>query len=396
MGPDGRLNSEDVKKLLENPSADARVEILQKITPDFNEHKFSDQQMKLAEQIFRTLLHDAEVLVRQSLAENLKDNPDVPHDIILSLAKDVDEVALPVLQFSKVLTDEDLLEIINSTSSSARLVAISNRDAVSEKVTDALVETKDPQVVSNLLGRMSAKFSEIGLNRVFDIFSEDKDVTDRLIRREELPVSLTEKMVLIASDNIKAAVLSRYEKKHPHLKKIFEQSKESATIKFMGFTSEEDIKKLVSELDQSGSIAQELHSSSEKVVRIIEHLEDEGRLSPISALCMGHLQLFEVSIARVSKVPLANVRKLIHLGAEEAFNALYKRANLPPEIYDAVWLVVRVLKEMEHEHPNTKRQPAKDIINRLLIRSESEKKEIENLSYFISMIHQHAKLSAQG
>jgi uncharacterized protein (DUF2336 family) len=393
--PNASLSSEDVKKLLENPSAEVRVEVLEKISKGFNSSQFSDQQMKLAEQIFRALLHDAEVMVRQTLAQNLKDNADVPHDIIMSLAKDVDEVALPVLQFSKVLTDDDLIEIIHSTTSTPRLVAISNRDQVSEKVSEALVETQNPKVVTNLLGKVSTRFSEMGLHHVFDFFSEEKDIMDKLLKREELPVTLTEKMVLIASENIKKAVLTRYEKQYPHLKRIFDQSKESATIKFMGFTSQDDIQELVDEMEQSGSIAQELHSSSEKVVRIIEHLEDEGRLSPISALCMGHLKLFEVSIARVSKVPLANVRKLIHDNSGEAFNALYKKAGLPPEIYDAVWLVVRVLKDMEHEQ-GQKRQSAKDIITRLLVRAESEKKEIENLSYFISMIHQHAKLAQQG
>ena len=58
------------------------------------------------------MIKDAEVRVREALAQNLKENPDLPHDVALSLAQDVDQVALPILQFSDVLTDDDLIEII--------------------------------------------------------------------------------------------------------------------------------------------------------------------------------------------------------------------------------------------------------------------------------------------
>ncbi len=54
----------------------------------------------MAEQIFRIMVKDAEVRVREALAINLKENPNVPHDVAVTLAKDVDQVALPVLRFS--------------------------------------------------------------------------------------------------------------------------------------------------------------------------------------------------------------------------------------------------------------------------------------------------------
>lgn len=392
MATNFHLSAEDVSRLLEDKSPHVRVEVFEKVAGTYNDKQFSEQQIKLAEQIFRTLMQDAEVMVRQALAENFKHNPDVPHDIILSLAKDVDQVALPVLQFSSVLTDDDLVDIIQTSNSTERLLAISNRETVSEKVSDALVETENSQVVSHLLNKASVKFSEIGLSRVFDIFSEDKEITGRLAQRESLPVALTEKMVMLAADNIRELVLGKYEKKYPHLKTVFEKSKESATLKFLGLTSQDDIRKLVDEMEKSSDISQNIRAASENVSHIIEKLEDEGRLSPISALCMGHLRLFEISLARVTKVPVFNVRKLLSDDSGEGFNALYKKAEFPIHIHDAVWMVVRVLREMDHETPG-KRQPAKEIISRLLLKAEAEKKGVENLSYFISMIHQHSKLS---
>ncbi len=57
---------------------------------------------------------DAKVMVRKALSESVKENLDIPKDIALTLAADVVEVAAPILEFSKALSDEDLLEIIQN------------------------------------------------------------------------------------------------------------------------------------------------------------------------------------------------------------------------------------------------------------------------------------------
>src|SRR3546814_9519942 len=70
--------------------------------------------------IFRRLVADAEVLVRQALAANLKTTADLPHDLAVALARDVDSVSLPVLKYSEVLTDDDLIEIVQIGRASCR------------------------------------------------------------------------------------------------------------------------------------------------------------------------------------------------------------------------------------------------------------------------------------
>ena len=61
------------------------------------------------------LAKDQMVVVRQVLSEALKDVVDAPADIIRTLAADkAIEVSGPILENSPVLTDEDLLSIIDS------------------------------------------------------------------------------------------------------------------------------------------------------------------------------------------------------------------------------------------------------------------------------------------
>ncbi len=107
-----RLTRADVERLLTDPSPRTRARTTAKIAAQFDARMLSPAERRVAEDIFRTLVKDAGILVREALAAHLKSTPDLPHDVALALAKDVDSVALPMLKFSEVLTEEDLIEIV--------------------------------------------------------------------------------------------------------------------------------------------------------------------------------------------------------------------------------------------------------------------------------------------
>ena len=119
------LTKDDVSRLLTDPSVDNRIGTSTKIAEGFNDGTLNENERRMAEEIFRVMVRDAEVRVREALALNLKENPAIPHDVALSLAKDVEQVALPVLQFSEVLIGANLIEIIASQSLEKQ-VAIAN------------------------------------------------------------------------------------------------------------------------------------------------------------------------------------------------------------------------------------------------------------------------------
>ena len=72
--------------------------------------ELGDQEKRLAEEIFGIMCRDAEERVRGALSANLKDCSYLPHDVARTLADDVEAVSLPILRFSAVLTDEDIVE----------------------------------------------------------------------------------------------------------------------------------------------------------------------------------------------------------------------------------------------------------------------------------------------
>ena len=89
-----RLSKEDVAKLMADPSAKNRAETSGKLAAQFGADELGPAERQIAEDIFRALVKDVEVQVRESLSAHLKSSPDVPHDIALALARDVDTVAL--------------------------------------------------------------------------------------------------------------------------------------------------------------------------------------------------------------------------------------------------------------------------------------------------------------
>ena len=94
---DKKLTQEDVAKLLSDPSPNTRAETAAKIADDFKAGAMSGAERQLVEKIFHVMVKDAEVRVREALAQNLKESPDIPHDVAVALAQDVEQVALPVL-----------------------------------------------------------------------------------------------------------------------------------------------------------------------------------------------------------------------------------------------------------------------------------------------------------
>src|SRR5688500_5450989 len=95
------LTEADVKRLITNPSGEVRAETAAKVAEAFEQGALSASERALAEQIFRVMVQDAEIKVRESLASHLKSSANLPHDIAVRMAKDVEQVALPVLEFSK-------------------------------------------------------------------------------------------------------------------------------------------------------------------------------------------------------------------------------------------------------------------------------------------------------
>src|SRR5580658_8154050 len=96
------LTDEDIRLLVKGQSADDRAIAAHKICRhiDSGGGNLTPEEREQAYEILRIMAADAAELVRRALAVTLKSSPVVPHDVALRLARDVDSIALPILNFS--------------------------------------------------------------------------------------------------------------------------------------------------------------------------------------------------------------------------------------------------------------------------------------------------------
>lgn len=129
----------------------------------------SDKQRAAALQILTRLIADQEVHVRQIIAEEIKSSDQVSRDIVLKLAHDeASEVSSPVLQYSPLLEDEDLIDIIKGLIHSPALESIAKRENVSDLVAEKLIVSMDANAITALLRNPNAQIREDALDRIID------------------------------------------------------------------------------------------------------------------------------------------------------------------------------------------------------------------------------------
>ncbi len=146
-------------------------------------------------EVIEALAQDQATRVRQIVAEALKDVASAPSHVIPRLARDAEAVvACPVIEFSPLLSDQDLLEIIEGGSASGKLNAISRRQGVGEQVTDAIVATEDEGAITELLKNSSAQIREDTLDSLLDAAIEVSAWHEPLVRRPRLSCKAARKL----------------------------------------------------------------------------------------------------------------------------------------------------------------------------------------------------------
>jgi hypothetical protein len=191
--------------LTEDPHADVRAELAIKIgrlAPQL----VPGQRTRIREQvltILQALAQDEAPKVRRLIVEAIRDNPYIPHDIARRLAEDVDlGVCGPILEYSPLLSDIDLKEIIGASHVPGVLPAIARRAAVSEDVSDALVRTRDIVAVTALLSNSNAQIREDTLDALMHDAPGVPAWHEPLAMRANLSVRLMTRIASFVASNI--------------------------------------------------------------------------------------------------------------------------------------------------------------------------------------------------
>ncbi|MFN4230946.1 DUF2336 domain-containing protein [Parvibaculum sp.] len=309
----GQLSIADVERLLSDPSEDARAAVAVKVARQFANVELAPRERELAHEILGFLVHDVAISVREALARCIDENAGAPRDVVLKLARDIDQVAIPVLERSPVLTDEDLVGLVYY-GSPAKQCAIAGRPDVAAPVSEAIAHRGDRSAVLRLVHNSSAVINEAAATILVKRYADDADVSVPLVQRGELPALLVERLIAMVSEQLRQYLVERHEIDHRVAATLEEQTRERTTAEAIARMSDADMRALVAQLSENGRLTATL------ILR---------------AACAGEFRFVEAAFAELTAVPDERLWRLIHDVGALGFRAVYARAGMPEALYPA-------------------------------------------------------------
>jgi len=208
--------------LAKDPDEKVRRELATKIgrlVPELTEEE-NERLVDMAMEVIEILAQDELPRVRAIVAEELKLATNVPKKIIRNLADDLEEiVSVPVLEYSPLLSELDLLEIIEKGLKGERLLAVARRQDITEPVVDAVVADKDPEVATVVLDNETAAISEATFDLLVDIAEADEECRKSIVYRADLPV----RVILRIAEFVNAALMETLLARNAHQKEAVDQ-----------------------------------------------------------------------------------------------------------------------------------------------------------------------------
>lgn len=276
-----------------------------------DEMSFSVAEKELMADILCRITSDVEKSIRANFAKNISEKEDIPKDLIVFLASDEIEIAMPILQESGILQEPDLIKIIHTRSSQHQL-AIAARENIGEAVSQALCDTDNEDVCVVLLNNPSAKISEDTLE-IFGRRSETIEAYQKpLLMRPFLPDHIAEKMYRWVSMSLRELIAEKFDV-DPNILSI-EKHERQKTIR---------------------SISKEMDPSE----MLVDKLFNAGELSNgflLKSLRQGEIDLFEASFSKLVGLTREDIQTILYSNDLKRLAVACKALNLDKIIFATI------------------------------------------------------------
>ncbi|WPZ34662.1 DUF2336 domain-containing protein [Thalassobaculum sp. OXR-137] len=332
-------------KLSRSATAEARGEVADAIGRSIDSPQLGPAERDIALDIVRKLAGDLEQQVRQSLAEAVRQSVGLPHDVALKLAKDVADVALPVISDSVVLTDGDLVSLVEEGDTDKQL-AIANRGEVSEVVAGALVERGNEDVVVAVVSNPGAELNEPALGKALDRFGDSPRLQAPMVGRATLPVAVAERLVSMVSEKLKDELVRRHEISPDMATDLVLEGRERATLALLSDGDANRVEDLVREMARNGRLTDSIL---------------------LRAACTGDLAFVAAGLAVRAKIAFRNADLLVHDDGANGLKSLASKAGMSEHDRIILRAAVDVARTTEMvDAPDARERFAETVLERVL------------------------------
>jgi uncharacterized protein (DUF2336 family) len=319
-----------VNRTLANDTVEAvRAELAVKIArlmPGL-EQRESEDVVALTIATLEVLAKDSAVKVRSILAEEIKRMDCIPHDIALRLAHDLEaSVAAPILEYSPLLSDVDLVEVIAAGKVQKVLTAIARRKPLSDKVSDALVQSLDVSTVASLLVNQDAKIRKETMDRIVEEAEQFESWHEPLVMRADLSARVIRRIANFVGSAL-LELLSKRDDLSPE-------------------TQAQLARRLKVRLEQNEPPKAQLEGAAQAVAKAKEGRSLDDAFVENAALA-GRRETVILALAELSRVPESTVRKIMDQHSAKPLVALVWHAHL--SMRTAFRIQTSVMKLPGHE-----------------------------------------------
>lgn len=327
----GKILSRDITDLVRDKRDAVRAQAAQKICRTYRDATLSDDERRLARRLLEIMAKDAAEMVRRALAVTLKNSPDLPHDLAVRLARDIDNIAVPVLANSPVFTDDDLIEILKSRAA-AKVIAVAKRPSVSDSIVQAIIRYGDSHSVAEVAANDGAVLSERAAHEVLSLYHDDDLIKASMISRRDLPSRVAEKLITLMSEDVGLQLQARHALSVETALDLATRSRERATLDL---------------IDESWK--------SKDLERLIRTIHQKKRLTTdliLRGACSGQMRFTEYALAIRADMTRAKASLLLHDGGPFGLQALCARAQLSTSAQRILQAAILIYRDIEHTGVN--------------------------------------------
>lgn len=326
----------DIIELRDNPTDYVKLNLIGKIANGYGGKILSDQERSVANDILRLLADDISIRIRMMISEKFCQDEKVPYDLIKKLATDIEDmVSVPVIQFSNVLSEQDLLDIIRNERTGKQR-AVARRKKLSDKMIDELVENATETTMQTLIDSNHEKLNENHAKKILSNFSMAESVVSELISLNKLNFEDAQGLLKIVSEDLRQQIIYKYQIPENFAKDIVEDSQQTISANLIHLQLQD-----IASGDKLDAIIHKLHTDKKLNIDLIAKV-----------LAFGNQRFFMHAIAALAQIPVANAERLLEEDGAAGIHKLFEKAQLPIEFAMPAKILYRYVHKLLQQNPD--------------------------------------------
>jgi uncharacterized protein (DUF2336 family) len=277
-------------------------------------HQISGHDRDAAEGALLMMLDDPSPKVRRALADSFAHSAEAPMALVHALSRDQSPVAEPMLEFSPLLVDADLVDLVAMGDAAAQS-AIARRADLPASVGGAIAEVGTAAAALALVHNPTACLVPFSWNRIVERHGHRAEIREALLQLEGLPPDIRLNLATKLSQTLMRLVVNRR------------------------WMTADRAERVVGEALDRTAVSVALEAEGDTMQALVRHLRGAGQLSAsliLRALMSGNRHLVAHAIAELAELPLRRAEAIFEKQDRGVVEALLARAGLPQSAHPAI------------------------------------------------------------